>query len=273
MAMNSIILGDCIDVLQTIPANLVDFVLTDPPYLVGYKDREGRSIKNDIESDWLKPAFRQIFRVLKNNSLCVSFYGWNKTDLFFDAWKSAGFRIAGHITFPKRYSSTTRLMRYSHESAYLLVKGNPVTPEFPIGDVIDWTYSGNKLHPTQKPLSVLTPLIETFCPRGGLVLDPFAGSGSTLIAARSLGRNYLGVELDPQFHDVATKRMQTYVKRLTQSLDFERMSQNPPSAPQPSNTTGPTAPNSPKPYAYLSYATAPNFQYKTMTTNFLGACA
>lgn len=226
MTANRILLGDCIEVLKTVPANHVDFVLTDPPYLVGYKDREGRSIKNDIESDWLKPAFRQVFRVLKADSLCVSFYGWSKTDLFYEAWKAAGFRIVGHITFPKRYASNTRLMRYSHENAYLLAKGNPKTPAHPIGDVIDWTYSSNSLHPTQKPLNVLTPLIETFCPRGGLVLDPFAGSGSTLVAARSIGRRYLGIELDPQFHEVATKRMQGYTKRLGEYVDFEREAAN-----------------------------------------------
>lgn len=226
MTANRIFLGDCIEVLKTVPTNHVDFVLTDPPYLVGYKDRTGRSIKNDIESDWLKPAFREVFRVLKPDSLCVSFYGWTKTDLFFDAWKAAGFRIVGHITFPKRYSSSTRLMRYSHENAYLLAKGSPQAPAYPIGDVIDWTYSGNKLHPTQKPLSVLTPLIETFCPRGGIVLDPFAGSGSTLIAARSLGRRYLGVELDPQYHDLASKRMQAYTHRIAQYVDFEREAAN-----------------------------------------------
>ncbi len=218
MSSNQIILGDCIDVLKNIPSDYVDFVLTDPPYLVGYKDRLGRTIPNDIDSDWLKPAFLQIFRVLKLNSLCVSFYGWNKTDLFFDAWKSAGFRIVGHITFPKRYSSSTRFMRYSHEGAYLLAKGTPPLPSFPIGDVIEWSYSGNKLHPTQKPLSILTPLIESFCPRHGLVLDPFAGSGSSLIAARSLGRQFLGVELDPHYYTIACKRLQVYTQRLAASL-------------------------------------------------------
>jgi site-specific DNA-methyltransferase (adenine-specific) len=156
----------------------------------------------------------------------VSFYGWSKTDLFYDAWKSAGFRIVGHITFPKRYSSTTRLMRYSHENAYLLAKGNPSAPANPIGDVIDWIYSGNKLHPTQKPIQALTPLIETFCPRGGLVLDPFAGSGSTLIAARSIGRRFLGIELDPKFHEVATRRMELYTQRLGEYVDFEREAAN-----------------------------------------------
>lgn len=77
------------------------------------------------------------------------------------------------------------------------------------GDVIDWTYSGNKLHPTQKPLSVLLPLIETFCPKGGTVLDPFSGSGSSLLAARSLGRSFLGIELDPKYHAIASARLST----------------------------------------------------------------
>ncbi len=226
MHFNRIIQGDCCQVMPTLPPACADFILTDPPYLVGYKDREGRSIKNDIEADWLAPAFREAFRVLKPDSLAVSFYGWSKTDLFYAAWKAAGFRVVGHITFPKRYASTTRLMRYSHENAYLLAKGNPQAPAHPIGDVIDWTYSGNKLHPTQKPLSVLTPLIEAFCPRGGLVLDPFAGSGSTLVAARSIGRLYLGIELDPQFHAVASRRMQGYTSRLAQYVDRERAAAN-----------------------------------------------
>ena len=222
MHINRILLGDCCQVLSTLPAQCVDFVLTDPPYLVGYKDRAGRSIKNDGNSDWLQPSFREIYRVMKANTLCVSFYGWTKTDLFYSAWKTAGLRVVGHITFPKRYSSATRLMRYSHENAYLLAKGDPQPPAHPIGDVVDWTYSGNKLHPTQKPLNVLMPLIESFCPRGGLVLDPFAGSGSTLVAARSLGRRYLGIELDPQFHGLACQRIQGLADRQARYVDQER---------------------------------------------------
>ena len=74
--------------------------------------------------------------------------------------------------FPKRYASSTRFLRYSHESAHLLAKGNPRPPERPIADVIEWQYTGNKLHPTQKPLSVLLPLVETFSAPSGLVLDP-----------------------------------------------------------------------------------------------------
>jgi site-specific DNA-methyltransferase (adenine-specific) len=77
----------------------------------------------------------------------------------------------------------------------------------PIGDVIAWDYTGNILHPTQKPVKPLQKLIETFCPEGGLVLDPFAGSGSTLAAAQLAGRKWLGVELDSGYYEIAHNRL------------------------------------------------------------------
>jgi len=204
---NTLIHGDCLNVLSTLPGASVDFILTDPPYIRRYKSRDGRSVPNDDNDRWLKPAFAQMHRVLKSNSFAVSFYGWPQADKFMAAYRSAGFRIVGHFVFPKRYTSSTRFLRYQHECAHLLVKGNPAFPRETIGDVIDWTYSGNKLHPTQKPLSILLPLVETFCPPRGTVLDPFAGSGSTLLAAKSLGRSYIGIELDAKYHAIAGRRL------------------------------------------------------------------
>lgn len=206
-SLNTIVHGDRLDVLPKVPSGSVDFVLTDPPYLVRYRSSDGRTILNDDNDAWLDPAFDELWRVLKPNSFCVSFYGWPHVDRFMDSWKSAGFRVAGHLVFPKRYSSKTRHLRYQHECAYLLAKGYPEEPAHPIGDVLDWTYSGNKLHPTQKPLPVLLPLIDTFSSAGGAVLDPFAGSGSSLLAARMLGRSYLGIELDQTYHGIASKRL------------------------------------------------------------------
>lgn len=204
---NKIVQGDCIEIMGGIPAGSVDFILTDPPYLVRYKDRTGRSLPNDGNTDWLEPAAAQMFRVLKDNSLCVSFYGWTQTDRFMSAWRAAGFRIAGHIVFRKCYASKSRFVSYTHESAYLLAKGRPALPDNPPADVIDWVYSGNRLHPTQKPIAILKPLIEAFCPQGGLVLDPFCGSGSTLVAARAVGRCYAGIELDSGYFHAASDRL------------------------------------------------------------------
>ena len=173
--INTITHGDCIQVMRQMPANSVDFILTDPPYLVNYKDRTGRSIKNDSNSDWLIPAMREAYRVLKQDRVAVMFYGWSAVNKFFAAWRQAGFYPVGHIVFRKDYASKSRLVRYQHEQAYLLAKGKPRLPKTPIADIIDIDYGGNNLHSTQKPLSVLVPLISAvWCCR--LIRAPLAAS-------------------------------------------------------------------------------------------------
>jgi site-specific DNA-methyltransferase (adenine-specific) len=64
------------------------------------------------------------------------------------------------------------------------------------------------LHPTQKPLRVLTPLIQSSSLPGDLVLDPFCGSGSTLLAARQQRCRFIGIELDPRYYAIANERLQ-----------------------------------------------------------------
>ena len=209
MQQNTVIHGDCLRVLPNLPAGSVQFILTDPPYITRYQSRDGRTVPNDDNDRWLKPAFAQMYRALTKDSFCVSFYGWPQADRFMQAYKAAGFKVVGHLMFPKRYTSSTRYVRYQHECAHLLAKGNPLYPKETIGDVIDWTYSGNKLHPTQKPLSVLLPLIETFSQPQATVLDPFAGSGSSLLAAKMLGRSYIGIEMDARYHGIAKRRLES----------------------------------------------------------------
>jgi adenine-specific DNA-methyltransferase len=85
-----ILQGDCIGRMQAMQSQSVDFILTDPPYVARYRSRDGRKVAND----------------------------------------AAGFRPVGHIMFRKRYASSVRFLRYQHEAAYLLAKGNvnpPVT--------------------------------------------------------------------------------------------------------------------------------------------------
>ena len=107
--INRVINADCLDVLPELPSRSVDFVFTDPPYLTRYCDRSGRTVANDDQSSWVKRAFAQIYRVLKDRRFCVSFYGWSKVDQFFTAWRAAGFYPVAHLVWAKRYASRQRV--------------------------------------------------------------------------------------------------------------------------------------------------------------------
>ncbi|HHE2878397.1 TPA: DNA methyltransferase [Escherichia coli] len=150
--MSRFVLGNCIDVMARIPDNAIDFILTDPPYLVGFRDRFGRTIAGDKTDEWLQPACNEMYRVLKKDALMVSFYGWNRVDRFMAAWKNAGFGVVGHLVFTKNYTSKAAYVGYRHECAYILAKGRPALPQKPLPDVLGWKYSGNRHHPTEKPV-------------------------------------------------------------------------------------------------------------------------
>ena len=190
--------------------------LTDPPYLVGFRDRFGRTIAGDKTDEWLQPACNEMYRVLKKDALMVSFYGWHRIDRFMAAWKRAGFSVVGHLVFTKNYTSKSAYVAYRHECAYILAKGRPRLPQNPLPDVLGWNYSGNRHHPTEKPVTSLQPLIESFTHPNAIVLDPFAGSGSTCVAALQSGRRYIGIELLEQYHRAGQQRLAAVQRAMQQ---------------------------------------------------------
>lgn len=205
--LDRLIFGDCVKLMRNLPDGCVDLIVTDPPYVTNYRDRGGRRIINDDNARWIYPAFFEAHRVLKDDAFCFSFYGWNKADKFLSAWRECGFNPVGHFTCVKHYTSSVGFTRMEHESAYLLVKGRPQKPINPPPDVLPWKYTGNKFHPTQKPVSALTPIIEAYSEKGGIVMDPFGGSGSTAIAARGSDRHFILFEKDEQYFEAAKSRL------------------------------------------------------------------
>jgi adenine-specific DNA-methyltransferase len=205
--LNHVITGDCLTVLPHLPTGSVDMVLTDPPYLVRYQSRDGRRVANDDTDTWLAPVFTELYRVLKRDRFCVSFCGFTQAERFLTAWKAAGFRVLEHLVWRKRYPCSTGCVRRYHEQAYLLAKGSPRRPQVLLPSVLEWRYTGNLLHPTQKPVGALLPLLLAFSQVGDIVLDPFAGSGSTAVAAEICGRQYIAVELSERYAARARERL------------------------------------------------------------------
>jgi adenine-specific DNA-methyltransferase len=213
--INRVVHGDCTEVMRGMPQESIDLIVTDPPYLVAYRSRDGRTLTGDDTSAWLEPSAAAMYRLLKPNRYCVSFYGWHKVEQFMAAWKRAGFRPVGHFVFVKQYASSAGHTRYYHENAYLLAKGRPRPSYRPIRDVLRWRYTGNLLHPTEKPVYALLPLIRAYSDSTDIVLDPFAGSGSTAIAALELGRRFIAIEKDARYYRSAAERIREYTRSGT----------------------------------------------------------
>lgn len=80
LPINQVLQGDCTRVLRSLPNDVVDLVVTDPPYGVRYQDGFGRTIANDDDPSRVLGAFTELYRVLKPNSVCISFYKCDQID-------------------------------------------------------------------------------------------------------------------------------------------------------------------------------------------------
>ena len=203
--------GDCLEFMRSIEASSVDAVITDPPYLVNYTGRwsgDIEAIEGDDDATWCEPAYREMYRVLKDDSLAVTFYGWPQSDVFMQAIKAAGFRAVSHLAFVKDVWGLGYFTRGQHEQAFLLAKGKPSPPKAPASDVFDWVRVANAKHPNQKPTRTILDLVDRFSPEGGTVLDPFMGSGTTGVACMKSGRNFIGCEVDPKHFKTAQRRIE-----------------------------------------------------------------
>jgi site-specific DNA-methyltransferase (adenine-specific) len=183
-------LGDCREVLPLLGP--VDLVLTDPPYGVGFAEWDELPIQ-----DWL-PAARALAPTVLVTTGIKNAFQWAAP-----SW------IASY-SFPKGDKRAVGGGINAWEP--VLVYGKNTLPldskQFaPIAsEKIDW-------HPCPKPLAPFKWLVRTATEPGALVLDPFLGSGTTGVAAVTLGRHFIGVELDPDYFDRACKRIATAMKQ------------------------------------------------------------
>lgn len=212
---NTVITGDSLTVLRGMEAESVDMVITDPPYGIDYqsgrkeKDRRLAKISNDKAPFiwWIYDAAR----VLKSRGGVLCFSRWDVQQVFIDALCLAGLTVKSVIVWDKRAHGMGDLKASfapRHEAIIFAIKGSFAFPGKRPDDVISCPKVGNAklIHPNEKPIELLERLVEATTEPGDIVLDPFAGSGSTLAAAAKSGRRYIGIEIDQKYSDIAAKR-------------------------------------------------------------------
>ncbi len=214
--------GDALEIIAALDV-AVDAVVTDPPYASGSRTeasksssgamlRAGRFADRPIDLDqmtttgfvWMMRAVAQGCRpLLPDGGSFVSFIDWRQWPNLVGAIETANLRVQGMVVWDKGHFGLGNGFRSQHELILHASKGVPTIYDKGIGNVLQFPRQAPVDHPSPKPLRLMERLIETVVPPGGLVLDPFAGSGTTLVAAKNTGRRAIGVEFDADYCRVA----------------------------------------------------------------------
>ena len=192
-----------------------NLIVTDPPYNVNVEETAGK-IKNDDMSDadfyqFLFNMFVNVEQSMEDDASIYVFHADTEGLNFRKAFKDAGFYLSGCCVWKKNTLVLGRSpYQWQHEPVLYGWKQKGKHQWFSDRkQTTIWEYDrpkASKEHPTMKPVQLMAYPIQNSSMRGTLILDPFLGSGSTLIAADQIGRICYGIELDEKFVDVIVKR-------------------------------------------------------------------
>ena len=196
----------------------VDAIITDPPYGINYVSPTGARIQNDAAPFiwFLYDAFRVLKPGSSGRGTLVCFTRWDVQQVFIDAIRLAGFVVKSEVIWDKMQHGMGDLKSQfapSHENIIFAVKGKFSFPGHRPKDLITHRKlpGSQMIHPTEKPVPLLADLITAVTKPGDLILDPFAVSGSTLVAAKKTGRRFTGIELDNVHYVNAQRRIEETV--------------------------------------------------------------
>lgn len=264
--LDKLVLGDCLTVLQDMPSNSVNLIVTSPPYADSRKNSYG-GVSPDGYVNWFLPIAAELQRVLKDDGsfvlnikekvvdgerhtyvlelilemkrqgwLWTEEYMWHKrnstpgkwSNRFRDAWerclhfnKQKKFKMFQEsVMIPTGDWAKTRLKNLSENdkirfdsqagSGFGKNIANWIGREkaFPTNVLHLATECGNKNHSAAFPKTLPTWFIKLFTEENDVVLDPFAGSATTCIAARELNRRFIGIEIKPEYFDLGEKNIE-----------------------------------------------------------------
>lgn len=206
--------GDASTLLTSFAPCTVDLIVTDPPYGVGSLVSRAAGAWTDImnnespDFEWLPLAYQ----ALRDTGAIYTFCTWRNCGAWAAAHEAAGFEVKDMLVWDKvahGMGDTKGQYAPQHEFIVFAVKGRHLLRGGRPSNVIRYerVHHSSLCHPYEKPVGLLQKLIYTSSDPGALVVDPFAGSGSTLLAARDAGRRWSGAEIDPKYQARALARL------------------------------------------------------------------
>lgn len=222
-----VIEGDALLMLDALDDVSVDLVFTDPPYSTGArrdaeKSSRGSMLRNktwqdgwlasdELSSNGFATLLRAVavvsYRIVIPGGFFAMWTDWRQLPNVMGLMESAGWRLMNLVVWDKGSFGMGNVFRNQHEFIVVASKGGALPNRRDVANVLRAERPNNDLHPTPKPIGLMTDVIDVLSRPGGLVVDPFAGSGSTGVAATQIGRRFLGFEISPEFTDLSNARL------------------------------------------------------------------
>ncbi len=229
-----IVTGDCLDAMKEMPDGCVDAVVTDWPYSSGTRREGQKGVRKSMnrgtdDSEWFdldsltthgwawlaRSVAREGLRVLRSARHALFFIDWRMYPIACAAIEVGGLRLANVIVWDKMMFGMGACFRNQHEWIIHASSGvgrEPSRRDVP--NVLSVPAVRNGCHPTEKPVRLMERLCEPITSISEIILDPFCGSGTTCVAAKKLGRRWIGIDISEDYVRIAKNRVRNTPRPL-----------------------------------------------------------
>lgn len=231
----TMVLADSLAFMREQPSATYDALICDPPYSSGgyvrgdrmssartkYVQSNAKHSMLDFDGDnrdqrgylaWCTVWLGEAHRLVRSGAPVAVFTDWRQLPITTDAIQAGGFVWRGIAPWTKSNASRPAMSRFRNDAEYLVWGSRgPMPPRDGVG-CLPGTFTSPPVHHTarkhitEKPIDVMSQIVQV-CPPGGTILDPFAGSGSTGVAALRSGRRFVGVEKSEAIFEIAVERL------------------------------------------------------------------
>ena len=224
--------GDSIELMKSIPDNSIDLIVTDPPYKTtsrGSAGNSGRMLQKQINKDGnvfkhnnvkISDYACEFYRILKNGTHCYVMTNHKNLIEMLSEFTKAGFIFTKSLIWEKGNKIMGQYYMSQFEYILFFRKGKAKKINYcgtsdiiNIPNIKQKDENNKNLHDTEKPVELMSILIENSSKESDIVLDPFMGIGSTGIACKNLNRKFIGMELDKGYFKIAKDRIGEIWKR------------------------------------------------------------
>jgi site-specific DNA-methyltransferase (adenine-specific) len=225
----TLVYGDSLDILPTLPPETLAATITDPPYIIGMASyshsgnakKSGHLPDMDNAAQWYALWIAEAKRLLTQRGYLALFGSWRSLPVYVRALSSCRMNATSCLIWDKSVKGPAHqaALRTSYELALFSAMPEGRIPNRSAKDIFAHppVLPAKKRHPAEKPVGLLSHIVELVTQTGDTVLDPFMGSGSTGVACILTGRRFIGVEADAQIYADACERMREAAKAATAS--------------------------------------------------------